>query len=82
VIAKQICDRCHEEMEAHTMSRFNLQTICMACVEDERLAPGYKLAAEIELNAVRSGDRNFPGIGLGPEDRYFLAKRLRLRQVG
>ena len=45
------------------MSRFNTDAICMKCAEEERQHPDYKLAADAELAAVRSGNRNFEGIG-------------------
>ena len=38
-------------------------TICMKCAGEERQHPDYRMAADAELAAVRSGDRNFPGIG-------------------
>ena len=45
------------------MSRFNTDALCMKCAEEERQHPDYQLAADIELAAVRAGDRNFEGIG-------------------
>ncbi len=75
------CSRCRAPLRSYTVSRFNTETICLECSDDERQAPGYRLAAETETNAVRSGDYNFPGIGLGPEDREFLRTRLSLRIV-
>ena len=35
----------------------------MKCAGEERQHPDYRMAADAELAAVRSGDRNFPGIG-------------------
>ena len=37
--------------------------ICMKCAEEERRHPDYQLAADIELAAVRAGNRNFAGLG-------------------
>ena len=61
---KKRCDRCHGPLDGgFTMSRFNTDTICMKCAGEERQHPDYRMAADAELAAVRSGDRNFPGIG-------------------
>jgi hypothetical protein len=54
------CDRCRASTTVTTMSKFNTDTICMSCEEDERLAPGYREACRVESDAVRSGDYNFP----------------------
>ncbi|OQA85947.1 MAG: hypothetical protein BWY31_01566 [Lentisphaerae bacterium ADurb.Bin242] len=61
---KKNCDRCGKPFDgARTMSRFNTDCICMRCAEDERNHPDYRKATDAELNAVRHGDRNFPGVG-------------------
>jgi len=49
------------------MSMFNQEDICLPCKDTERAHPEYKAAQDAELAAVKSGDMNFPGIGL-PED--------------
>lgn len=72
------CDRCGVSFAAgmvHTMSRFNEDEICLLCQDDETQAPGYQAAYDAELASVKKGDRNFPGVGLSPEDQAFLAKR-------
>ena len=46
---------------------FNTEQICLACHEAEQAHPSYEEALRVELAAVRSGDFNFPGIGL-PDD--------------
>jgi hypothetical protein len=43
---------------------FNTDTICHNCLEIERQHPMYEKARETELEAVRTGDYNFKGIGL------------------
>lgn len=58
------CERCGKETLAHTMSIFNTQTICLDCKDAERLLPTYEEAARAEIEAVKRGDYNFPGIGL------------------
>jgi hypothetical protein len=73
------CHRCRASTTMTTMSKFNTDTICMSCEADERLAPGYREACRAESDAVRSGDYNFPGIGLSPADTTFLAERRKAR---
>ena len=61
---KKRCDRCGASLEGgFTMSRFDTSALCMKCAEEERQHPDYQLAADAELAAVRSGNRNFKGIG-------------------
>ena len=61
---KTRCDRCGATLDGgFTMSRFNTDAICMKCAEEERQHPDYELAMRAEMEAVRSGDRDFPGIG-------------------
>ena len=50
------------------MSRFNTDTLCLKCIEEEKLHPDYQKAAEAELAAVKRGDFNFPGIGWPGKD--------------
>lgn len=73
------CDRCNQPSVATIMSKFNTDTICLSCKEDERQAPGYAEACRAETAAVRSGDYNFPGIGLSSADANFLAGRRKSR---
>lgn len=73
--AQTSCSRCGGNLATRIMSKFDLATICGLCKEDERLAPGYAAADQAELEAVRSGNYNFPGIGLSDEDHKFLAER-------
>ena len=61
---KKHCDRCGAPLNGgFSKSRFNTDTLCMKCLEEERHHPDYRLAADAELAAVRSGNRNFEGIG-------------------
>ena len=73
------CDRCRTSTTITTMSKFNTDIICMPCEEDEHRAPGYREACRAETAAVRSGDYNFPGIGLSFADIKVLADRVRAR---
>ena len=62
-LAKKKCDRCGGDLKVRIMSRFNTDCICMKCAEEERQHPDYQKAADAELDAVRRGNMNFPGIG-------------------
>ena len=57
------CQRCGKPMTASTMSMFNTQWICMECQDEETKHPDYEKAREAEFQAVKAGNRNFPGIG-------------------
>ena len=59
----QNCDRCHKPTNITTMSMFNTQTVCMDCKDSEKQHPKYKEAQQAELEAVKAGNYNFPGIG-------------------
>lgn len=61
------CDRCGGDASTSIMSRFNTDTICLLCQKKEKAHPAYAEAARVELEAVKRGDYNFPGIGR-PED--------------
>ncbi len=61
------CERCGAPCVPLIMSRFNTEMICGSCETRERAHPAYAAAARAELEAVRRGERNFPGIGK-PED--------------
>ena len=58
-----ICDRCGSDARIFTMSRFNIETICLPCEKKEKAHPAYTVAARVELAAVKAGDYNYPGIG-------------------
>jgi len=66
MIANQKCQRCGKMVEMTTMSRFNTDILCMDCIEEERKHPLYPLAAQKELEALKRGEHNFPGIGWPP----------------
>lgn len=60
---RMVCDRCRKETNAHTMSMFNTDEICMPCCDLERAHPGYAEAKRIEGEAVLAGNYNFRGVG-------------------
>ena len=72
------CERCGVKLDVSIMSKFNTDTLCERCADDERLAPGYASACAAEMAAVKQRNLNYDGIGLSAEDREFLA---RLRQA-
>ena len=60
------CDRCGGTLEnGRTMSMYNTECICMKCKTEETKRIDYKAAVEAEEKAVKAGNRNFEGIGLG-----------------
>lgn len=63
------CERCDADFRktSSTMSRFNTEMICSDCATLERAHPSYPEAERVELEAVRAGNMNFPGIGCPPE---------------
>ena len=62
---QQTCDRCGGSLSGgRTMSMFNTDCICMKCAKEERSRDDYAKARDAEVDAVRSGNRNFQGIGL------------------
>jgi len=61
------CQRCMRYTNITTMSMFNTQMCCNACISSERSHQDYPKAAAAERFAVERGNLNFHGIGL-PED--------------
>ena len=57
------CQRCFRKSDIHTMSMFDVSLICMACADNEKNHPDYSRAQKAEHEAVKSGNRNFKGIG-------------------
>lgn len=57
------CSRCKQLVNITIMSMFNREIICMDCHEKERAHPKYKEAMQVEMESVRRGEINFPGIG-------------------
>ena len=57
------CVRCGDTPTSTTMSRFNTDIICSPCEDLERAHPMYAEAARVELEAVKGGNYNYPGIG-------------------
>ncbi|MDD3585719.1 MAG: hypothetical protein PHQ75_00935 [Thermoguttaceae bacterium] len=61
---QETCDRCHKPLTSgRIMSKFNTDCICMKCSRKEHELPEYRQADQAELDAIKRGDLNFPGIG-------------------
>lgn len=65
------CDRCKGPAPISTGSFFNTDQICFECSAAERRHPSFARAREIEIEHVRRGEFNFPGIGLPDDLRAF-----------
>lgn len=57
------CDRCLGAMPVYRVSWFDTARICQACQAEEEVHPDFQYAREVEHQAVRGGDTNFPGVG-------------------
>ena len=58
------CQRCYTKTNCYTMSWYNEQLICTECDQKEHKRKDIKKAKDAEFAAVKSGNRNFKGIGL------------------
>lgn len=61
------CERCGEQHVPLIGSYFDESMICPRCEAIERQHPDFKRARDTEMQQVRAGNYNYPGIGL-PED--------------
>lgn len=64
------CERCRNQQEgpyAITMSYFNTQLICETCERKEQAHPKYQQAKQAEIEAIKTGNYDFRGIGLPKE---------------
>lgn len=77
------CARCRVLLSAGwIMSFMNEDLVCFDCYDDERGCPNYGIAREAEMEACKRGEgTSFPGIGLAPDDRAYLAQRLAERRL-
>lgn len=61
---KTKCDRCGKPLNgARIMSMFNEDTICLDCKEKEKHLQEYKAAQNADIEEIKKGNYNFPGIG-------------------
>ena len=62
--SQQNCDCCGGILKGgRTMSRFNMDCLCLECAEAEKQHPDYQKAVDAEIAAIRNGEMNFKGIG-------------------
>lgn len=64
-MSKPVCERCGIATNTTTMSRMNMDIICMTCKDKERDHPRYDEAAEAELIEVKKETRNYGGLFAG-----------------
>ena len=79
---KTTCDRCFGPATVSIMSKLNRDALCLDCKADEKALPSYKDGNAAELDAVKAGNYNFPGVGLTADDQAFLAARRAARKGG
>ena len=67
------CERCEKlfGVGARLLSYMNTETICIDCSANEQGHPYYQLAKEAELEQVREGNYNYPGLFAGQKYPYF-----------
>ncbi len=61
------CQRCAKETSGHIMSMLNTQLICFDCKDAETKREDYAKARDAEHEAVKAGNYNFKGVGMGGE---------------
>jgi len=45
------------------MSWFNTDNLCLSCQTQEEAHPDFTFAKDVEHEAVKNGNTNFPGVG-------------------
>ncbi len=56
------CDRCKKKLISRTMSYLNKEILCLQCKEEEKTHPLYEKAKQKELEALKRGDYDYPGL--------------------
>ena len=64
-LTQESCSRCGGALIARSMSRMNEDVLCMDCLELEKAHPRYQEAIEAELEQVKAGNYNYPGLFAG-----------------
>lgn len=63
--SKRNCDRCGADLSSgRIMSMYNNDVLCMTCKEKETHRSDYHQAVQADVDAIKQGNPNFPGIGL------------------
>ena len=57
------CDRCSKATNRVKMSWFNTDNLCLSCQTQEEAHPDFTFAKDVEHEAVKNGNTNFPGVG-------------------
>ena len=61
--SQKYCDRCDGDLKSgRTMSMFNRDCICMDCKEKEKQDKDYPKAVQADIDEIKKGNYNFPGI--------------------
>ena len=61
---QKTCDRCHGSLASERkMSMFNEDYLCLSCIEKEKQHPDYEKAVQADIDEIKKGNYNFPGIG-------------------
>lgn len=81
ILAKIECDRCKQRFEggARTLSKMNMDVICVKCKENERQHEDYAIACDAELAEVRSGNYGYKGMFNGKE--YPFGKEPNIQRI-
>ena len=56
------CERCFKDSIALSMSWLNQDMLCLDCKEKEKSHPQYEEAKRVELEQVKNGNYNYPGL--------------------
>lgn len=74
----EICPRCSLPSGCWTGTYFGPGVVCCDCSDEERTAPGFEQAYDLEHAAVLVGDQYFPGV---PATAADLAHMQNLREA-
>ncbi len=64
-LAQERCSRCGGLLTVRSMSRMNEDVLCPDCLDVEQAHPRYQEAVKAELNQVKAGNYNYPGLFAG-----------------
>ncbi|AFM40321.1 hypothetical protein Desaci_1295 [Desulfosporosinus acidiphilus SJ4] len=65
ILSQERCSRCGSPLTIRTMSKMNIDIVCMDCAEAEKSHPRYQEAADAELEQVKAGNYNYSGLFAG-----------------
>lgn len=64
-LSQETCSRCGGPLKVRSMSRMNEDVLCLNCMDAEKAHPNYQEAVEAELEQVKAGNYNYPGLFAG-----------------